>query len=307
MRSAVSLTRLRAASGSDAILAYLRTPHTGLVIATFARSCYLDLDGRIIALVSPDLSNGPLNLVLSPAPVFAHLSVGTLVRSTAERLRVGEEWDVKLVGASGWDPVLRRIDPIAAPYLWTHLSSLDTLMDAEAPLEGLGRVCIQPTKGDLTSLEQSGVSALTDLSHGLQKANPEQLARGAHALAGLGPGLTPSGDDVLVGCLLALAVLPNTNPGPLREAIISSARGRTTRIGEAYLNAAARGEASEAWHHLISSLQTPDAVPLIGAARQILAVGETSGSDMLGGFVLASRVLLRIDQLSPDITYSAGN
>jgi len=283
---------MRAESASATILEFLHTPRTGRVIATFARSCYLALDGRIVAVVSAELHNGPLNLVVTPAVPFGHLSIGAPASSTAHRVEVADAWDIVLDGATAWDPVLRRIDRAALDALHNHLQGLTDLIAAEAPAGGLARVSVERAGPVLTPLERSASLVLTDLSRGLRQASRSQVARGARTLAGLGPGLTPSGDDVLVGCLLALAALPDVDGASMREAIAFSARHRTTHISTAYLDAAARGEASEAWHRLVTAMGTPDAVRVISAGRQVLAVGETSGSDMLGGFVLASRALL---------------
>jgi hypothetical protein len=140
----------------------------------------------------------------------------------------------------------------------------------------------------------------------LRQGDRSLVERGAHTLAGLGPGLTPSGDDVLVGCLLALAALPDVDGAPVREAIASSAGNRTTHISAAYLDAAVRGEASEGWHHLVAAMNTSDTVHVTAAARQVLSVGETSGSDMLGGFVLASRALLSAPARSEAFAHPTG-
>ncbi|HEX9533065.1 MAG TPA: DUF2877 domain-containing protein [bacterium] len=305
MTSASAPSHLRAASASATILEFLRTPRSGRVIATFARSCYLALDGRIVAVVSTELHNGPLNLVVTPAPPFSRLSIGASASSTAHRVQVADAWDIVLDGAIAWDPVLGSIDRAAHDTLHTHLQTLTDLIVAEAPLGGLARASVEQAGTVLTPLERSASLGLTDLFSGLRRANRSQVARGAHTLAGLGPGLTPSGDDLLVGCLLALAALSYVDGASVREAIASSARHRTTQISTAYLDAAARGEASEAWHRLVAAMSTSDVVRVIGVARQVLAAGETSGSDMLGGFVLAARALLG----APDATafaYPAG-
>jgi len=262
------------------------------VIATFARSCYLAFDGRIVAVVSAELHNGPLNLVVTPVPPFSRLPIGAPASSTAHRVQVADAWEIVLDGATAWDPVLGRIDRAAHDTLHNHLQTLTDLIAAEAPVGGLARVSVERTGGILTPLERSAALGLTDLFSGLRQADRSQVARGARTLAGLGPGLTPSGDDILVGCLLALTALPHMDGGSVREAIARSARHRTTQISAAYLDAAARREASEAWHRLVAAMSTSDAVRVVGAAREVLVVGETSGSDMLGGFVLASRALL---------------
>jgi len=268
------------------------------VIATFARSCYLAFDGRIVALVSAELHNGPLNLVVTPVPPFSRLSIGAPASSTAHRVQVADAWEIVLDGATAWDPVLGRIERAAHDTLHDHLQTLTDLIAAEAPVGGLARVSVGRAGRILTPLERSASLGLTNLFSGLRQANHSQVARGARTLAGLGPGLTPSGDDILVGCLLALTALPHMDGGSVRQAIARSARHRTTQISTAYLDAAARREASEGWHRLVAAMSTSDAVRVVGAAREVLVVGETSGSDMLGGFVLASRALLG----APDAT-----
>ncbi|HVH31072.1 MAG TPA: DUF2877 domain-containing protein [bacterium] len=306
MTPASTVLSLRAESASATILEFLHTPHTGRVIATFARSCYLALDRRIVALVSAELHNGPLNVVVTPAPPFGDLSTGAPASSNGHRIQVIDVWDTSLDGATAWDPILRRIDHTARGVPDNHLQVLTDLIAAEAPAGGLARLSVDRAGGVLTPLERTASLGLRNLLTGLGRANRAQVVLGAHALAGLGPGLTPSGDDVLVGCLLALAALPDARGASLREAIASSARHRTTQISTAYLEAAARGEASEAWHRLIAAMGTSDAVRVVGAARHVLAVGETSGSDMLGGFILASRAVLDVPAPTAAVRHSMG-
>ncbi|HLQ65495.1 MAG TPA: DUF2877 domain-containing protein [bacterium] len=298
MTSASALSHLRAESASATILEFLHTPRSGRVIATFARSCYLAFDGRIVAVVSAELHNGPLNFIVRPTPPFGHLAIGAQVSSDAHRVQVADAWEIAFDGAIAWDPALTRIDRAANDTLLDQLRALTDLIAAEAPAGGLARVSVGRAGRILTPLERSASPGLADLSSGLRQADRSQVARGARTLAGLGPGLTPSGDDVLVGCLLALTALPDVDGASAREAIARSARHRTTQISTAYLDAAARGEASEGWHRLVAAMSTSDAVRVVGAAREVLAVGETSGSDMLGGFVLASRALVG----APDAT-----
>jgi hypothetical protein len=298
MTSAPALSHLRAESASAALLKFLHTPRSGRVIATFARSCYLAFDGRIVAVVSAELHNGPLNLVVVPTPPFGHLVIGAQVSSDAHRVQVADAWEIVLDGAIAWDPALSRIHRAANDTLLDQLRALTDLIAAEAPAGGLARLSVGRAGGILTPLERSASPGLVDLSSGLRQADHARVARGARTLAGRGPGLTPSGDDILVGCLLALTALPHVGGASVREAIAHSARHRTTQISTAYLDAAARGEASEAWHRFVAAMSVSDAVRVVGAARELLVVGETSGSDMLGGFVLAALALLG----APDVT-----
>src|SRR5262249_42586767 len=65
-------------------------------------------------------------------------------------------------------------------------------------------------------------------------------------LLGLGPGLTPSGDDVLCGVLVALHALGEPRAaGKLGDAIAAETRRATTPLSGAFLAAAAQGMGSE--------------------------------------------------------------
>ena len=115
-------------------------------------------------------------------------------------------------------------------------------------------------------------------------------------LAGLGPGLTPAGDDWLAGWLVGLRAVEamTTKPRPHRlpvetvaAAVITAARGRTSRLSLAFLQSAADGAVGEVWHGLLAALTDASQRLIRHAAKQVMAYGATSGSDMLAGFIAA--------------------
>ncbi|HEY3247241.1 MAG TPA: DUF2877 domain-containing protein [bacterium] len=270
---------IAAASISSTVASFLRQPRRGTVLAVFARSCYLDLDESIVAVVAEELLNGPLNIVLpDPGRSFDQLVARGDVTATPDALFV-EGWPaISVREAVPWDP---RIRPWSAGQMRGVVINLETLSGrvmVDAPAESLA----QPR------FEQ----VLAALRHALRRRSPGEVASAATGLAGLGGGLTPSGDDVLVGALVALAALPGGRSDSLRSAIREGAAGRTTRISEAYLQAAARGEGSEAWQDLLLALASATADDVIRTGRRVMAFGETSGADMLAGFLLAMPALM---------------
>ncbi len=106
------------------------------------------------------------------------------------------------------------------------------------------------------------------------------LVRGTRLLCGLGPGLTPSGDDFLCGWSLALFVR-GEDPQP-----IAQHAHFTHRIARAYLEAAVRGHAPEAWHRFLRAAEGKDWREPV---QSILRTGRTSGADTLAGFLAALR------------------
>jgi len=266
------------------------------VLATYARSCYLDLDGHIVALVGSSLSNGPLNVVLdAPNGLFDRMVAGVRVSSTPKSLDIGDGPEIMVGGAVAWDAGLSPWRDLHTDIIRVRVETLRETLAAEAPDGGLARAAMEARNGhaaDRTPLEAQALPSLVTLSRGLGRHDPTLVSGAAQRLAGLGPGLTPSGDDVLAGALIAGTLWPTGPREAIRGAIVSAASGRTTRISAAYLDAAARGEASEAWHTLVAAIPAADTFVAIDAARRLMAFGETSGSDMLAGFLLAVTAFL---------------
>lgn len=256
---------------------------TGSLLATFSRSCYLDLAGRIVALVAPDLLRGPLNVVVDPPRTFAFaaLRAGAAVHLAPPRLAIDGGPTFDLTGARTWDAHLLPLARVDREVLQQRIDRIKRVL-AEAPGESLAHPAGRSARA------ADGMDALYA---GLRAADTEAVAFGARRLAGLGAGLTPSGDDVLTGVLVAVSLLAPPHAGPVRRAVMDAVRDRTTRISLAYVEAAARGEAGEAWHLLARHLEGGPDEAVGGAAARVMAFGETSGADMLAGFVLATQAL----------------
>ncbi len=112
-------------------------------------------------------------------------------------------------------------------------------------------------------------------------------------LLGYGPGLTPSGDDVLTGMLAVLHTtdlftrLPSFLPPADQLAQL------TTSVSCSYLNSARRGEFSTPVLKVIRHLQSGRSPqPAIG---RLLSLGHTSGADILLGISIAQRWLQGLD------------
>ena len=108
----------------------------------------------------------------------------------------------------------------------------------------------------------------------------------ASQLAGLGQGLTPSGDDFMMGALYAVWIIyPHKFSAVLADEIEKTAAPLTTSLSAAWLRSAGKGEAGELWHHLFDALVTGDELRMQESVDNILAVGETSGADAFAGFI----------------------
>jgi hypothetical protein len=262
------------------------------VLAVFDRACNLVTpDGNVLALVIPQVGDGPLNVVVNGTPgCFAGVGHGAPLRMAGDRLQVDGLW-VDLEGAAVWEPrpdwEILRARRTAIGFWLPHLRAL-CLRHAPAGslLALLGGFSPEDTSAHATlSAAQKATVALREGWAG----DPQRLHEGVTDLAGLGSGLTPAGDDFLAGAML-WAWLDHPTPEMLCRAVARVAAPRTTTLSVALLKATARGECSAAWHALISALsmgQRKGARNKIAAAvHEILSRGATSGADSLAGFLL---------------------
>ena len=110
-------------------------------------------------------------------------------------------------------------------------------------------------------------------------------ANAATGLIGLGPGLTPSGDDVLVGVEAALHALGSPSAGFLALAV-GDVEVRTTALAATLLRHAAAGEFAERLHTLLAALLGSDDEQIAAAVDRAVAWGATSGTDCLVGVLV---------------------
>jgi hypothetical protein len=111
-------------------------------------------------------------------------------------------------------------------------------------------------------------------------------------LIGLGVGLTPSGDDYLVGLLAGFAATGDPVGIELGAAIAALAPARTTTIGASAITHAARGCFTERLHDVLIALAGGRLTNLATAIEQATAYGATSGSDTLVGLFAGIDVAL---------------
>jgi len=286
----------------------LRAGTRGTVCAVFDRSIYVSLDSGCICVGPIALDAGPLNLLckgwFTARPISAPLQVGDAVWVESDVLRIGP-LAISFAAAQPWHP--------QPPGTWNRTSlayGLAAFADAlprSLPDEGLAPLLYAElrTAGAISPVAAAAKSPIRYLTQLLQGAkaedgggiNAEQIA----PLIGLGPGLTPSGDDYLGGMLVALSLIGQIS---LRDKLWQLLKPllacRTGDISRAHLAAAAEGYGCSALHDLLCAIITgaTDAIP--AAITSVTAIGHTSGWDALFGAVTVLRAR------NPNLTATRG-
>ncbi len=247
-----------------------------------------------------------LLLDLTPGATFGKLGLqkGDPFERDGAALRLGP-LRILLSGAKTWNPVRPVLSAVDAETLPRRMEWLSLELEAHHDAPGLGRLtplALDETASDpLPALAARALPFALSFSEGLDKDNCALLREGAQGLVGLGPGLTPAGDDFLGGWLTALRSAEgwgfsrdelNRAAGEVRAA----AAGRTTMISEALLGCALDGASSESVHNLLNVLlpETGGSGPdvLARAVREVSRRGHSSGWDALAGIAWGLRSLL---------------
>jgi hypothetical protein len=146
-----------------------------------------------------------------------------------------------------------------------------------------------PPDGGAPALRTPRARAATArLAGGIARLDGEGVLASAAELVGLGEGLTPAGDDVLVGVLAVLHAFRPSWVGAFAPELDRVVDGRTTALGREFLRHAARGRFAET---LLLVAGAPTAADCGRAAGALLGEGATSGADTLAGMRLAARAL----------------
>ncbi|CAN5509473.1 hypothetical protein BH10CHL1_BH10CHL1_18160 [soil metagenome] len=273
-----SLPIWRATSYSRTLLAYFAGPARSLrVFSTHTHACNLiSTEGEWIALVDRQHGNGPFHVVV-PTALLRQRQPSETVRYANGLLQfTGTQLDLRY--AQVWEPQLELLRLHSRIFPWLH----ENLQVIASPLFTF-------TPNDSATLPRVATPLIEWLLQSLHEGDQGQIVQAAQQLAGLGPGLTPAGDDFLMGLMAALTLFQpalgqNLSSTAARVMIGVAAAQQTTRLSAQWLQAAARGEFGVAWHQLAAALAKADQVSITQALRRILASGATSGADALAGF-----------------------
>jgi Protein of unknown function (DUF2877) len=159
-------------------------------------------------------------------------------------------------------------------------------------IEGLLRLPRHPIvlRGPFGAPQDEGGGLLKQT---LSRARLEEALAG---IVGCGPGLTPAGDDVLVGILAVLSSPLSGDAGAEAHQAMRSAverlAPRTTALSSHMLRQAACGLLGRMPHDLVGALAGGSTDELDRAIRSIEATGATSGADVCMGVVEAAQAFL---------------
>lgn len=257
---------IKALSLAPAVRIWLENPQHPRILHVFEQACNLVNERKeVLSIVTPKIGDGPFNLVIEEDLfVSQNLSLESQISIFPNQLILAD-LTVKTADAKLWNP---HPD-------WERLHArkdeiFNQLMSLSLPNSQL-------------SIPNFLVS---NLSSALANVDISTAKIVASQLAGLGQGLTPSGDDFIMGAIYATwTIHPPDIAKDLAREIANTAAPLTTSLSAAWLRSAGRGEAGILWHDFFDALLSADSGSTQYTIDKILTVGETSGFDSMSGFI----------------------
>jgi hypothetical protein len=249
----------------------------GAVHSVFSRAVNLEIEGELWTLLASDCADLPFGIRL-PVRSFEAFAIreGGSVHARAGFVGVGPPGR-RIVADCRAAPRWAPSPPFAiAPGFAARLARLSQAATARAWLGS------RAMAREATRSLQSGTRLLEDTLAGI---------------VGCGPGLTPAGDDVLVGILAVLSSpLAGETGAQAAQAVrcaVERLAPRTTAVSAHMLRQAARGLLGRMPLDLVGALAGGSADELDCAIRSIAATGATSGADVCMGVLEAAQAFMR--------------
>ena len=292
----------------------------GEVVAVYTNSCYAKFDdGQLVCIGNLSLDDGPLTVRVA-FPLDRGLDTlgirtGSSVHRASHGLKMDDSIWLDISDAGIWSP--RKIESYASTDTIEHrANSVTARLGDIAPCAGLASLikCAESlSRGEPAvingQIAQLAHPRIKQLIGGIWSGNQSEIDAGISGLVGLGPGLTPSGDDLLGGMMIGLRAMEHTSPDlqiPLsymERSINRIANSQTTAVSSALLDHATRGIGSASVHRLVQSLlQLDDSLRPLEESLRVSNSGHTSGWDCLAGLLIGVHFGLRMraaNRISP--------
>jgi hypothetical protein len=272
--------------------------------------------GQLVSILCGVDQAGP-NTVVARLPegldfISMGLRAGMPARLRGSRVQLGTG-DVQLRTGSArkwWPRLADGLAPVDLQRLESNLAALDEKIAALPPDRGLGRLL--PDAADMAAgrwdrvaadhaaedddhgMVRTALPVIENLMSGYLEAEDDALQQGVEGLIGLGSGLTPSGDDLLLGFIGTLGAVSKRMDGREVESILEAVRDhlyenrhRTTFVSANLLAFACAGRVADPILNVIRALLFGETAVMIERVEALLRRGDSSGSEVLLGILLA--------------------
>ncbi|MBT9154008.1 MAG: hypothetical protein DDT39_00673 [Firmicutes bacterium] len=279
------------------------------VHSVFHRTVNLVLPGgRIVACSCGCVPQHPANITTSfacdDAALHDHVQLNALVVVERQALRVGS-LEIDLQGAATYVPTDWKAIRLCTSMDWAaHLPAC--VDEASCTLGSIGLGVLLPflrtslPRSDVTSPHAEPLLRLVWQQLGLLAdalRQNEAMLPSARRLIGLGPGLTPAGDDLLAGVLASMFAVSaagrQLSPAldKLRLGLYEESHGLTPDLSREMLYYASKGQLTAVAEDVLSCMLQGKPLADSPSVSAMARYGATSGADQFVGLVVGLRLI----------------
>ena len=269
---------------------------TGRVHSIFNDALNIEMDHLdLVTIISPRKYHGPGFIKACPFPSLREeLTVGTRAVLTGDELVFPSSGvRISLDDARPWRTRGRTTRIVLSEELLAKRSLLQ---------EALG------SHGDGQDAIDRGVD---ELLRSIMSGDPGLIKKGLGSIIGLGDGLTPAADDIILGLVCFIHLVPSGPRGCRLNDFLKSFsmlledwRDSTTFISYSFLKFGSDGRFIEPLSELCRAILSKGKSGLESNLKKLLSVGAGSGSNMLRGVVHGVDLYIERDpQLKLDLAH----
>lgn len=307
------MTTIRGKSIGYRIVDFLKSRAAGKIFSVHANSVYCLIgNGHLVIVHDGRFGAVPFGLSVSrSSDCFDNYDIRKGMQINLSQFKFGvpeTNFSIHLNSAEVWRP-RQSIPPI--PSFVNARSNLDFALQylrTKGSREGLGGLITvqddlftgrKDTPKELNPFCQLAFYPLSNLIASIEKKDLYSLGKPLTKLIGLGLGLTPSMDDVLIGLISALYFLKDSSSyglgftSTLGKMIFSLSRGKTTIVSETFLKYACLGDVYEILDNVLFALLFCSRQKLSSVIDKVISMGATSGTELMVGVLIGFRLILK--------------
>lgn len=239
-----------------------------------------------VFVVNESVGSGPLNIVIKG---IVPMSVNSLEIADGSIYLNDTKLDFETNKLYDSQTYLRDFD--YNNFIW-NLGFLENSVKKLSPEHSLAFLLDPARRLEFTSSFDLEYVKRIDL--GVQEILFGNILSGIKIIRGLGPGLTPAGDDFNSGLLIALNLIEKISCSDMQESIklIYQEAIGSNLFTNAFLRCASRGLLFFKFRELINAVLYSGQNSILSKTESVLSIGETSGADQLVGFLIGLKRFL---------------
>lgn len=270
----------------------------GKIIGVTSRGIFIKFENKNLIFLSFEKFTGPLTINLNQKLVdsIQYLKEGQSVQFTEHLLNIPEaKIQIDMCSSSNRTNAINKNPIGSAPDYIKNLTLLiDTAMkgfDKSKLIKYLPQLLHSVRYKSLANVKGNQNNEIDRLRYAYRTGSIRDLFNSFSKLIGRGQGLTPSGDDLILGITLLInrwkdkLILP-FDINDFNRKVISLAFNETTLLSANLIKCAGEGRGDERMESLADSIFAED-LPQLELVRTWLSWGSTSGVDAFVGMAIA--------------------